>query len=189
LRVGKLSLGRLLDAYAQNVEILKGQAAESKKAVALWWILHLVGDVHQPLHSVTYQSTQFPQGDRGGSRFYIKARQEANTISLHKFWDDLITSTPRFRETLNLATELRNRPAFARSAYPQLAASDFKAWALESYGLAAKKAYLNGDLQSGQSKEEGVVLPATYAKEAKAVAERQVVLASYRMSDLLASLF
>jgi hypothetical protein len=64
-----------------------------------------------------------------------------------------------------------------------------KGWALESFAVAKKKVYLDGQLKAGASKEEGALLPAGYPKESKAVAERQLVLACYRMSDLLESLF
>lgn len=181
--------GKLIEAYGENLAIIKGDAAASRKAVALCWILHLVGDLHQPLHTSTLISEQFPEGDRGGTRFYVKARGDSRTISLHAFWDDLITGTPRFREALNVATGLRNRRAFKRSAFGELATLGFNEWAMESYGLARNKAYLGGKLQGGDSKEEGAQLPADYSKAAKAVAERQAVLACHRLSNLLASLY
>jgi hypothetical protein len=68
-----------------------------KRAVALCWVCHLVGDGHQPLHTVKLLTTQFPapEGDRGGTRFYIRVREGARTISLHTFWDDLILGSER----------------------------------------------------------------------------------------------
>jgi hypothetical protein len=180
--------GNLIKAYEENVAILKGDAVESEKAVALCWVLHLVGDIHQPLHSSTYISAQFPQGDRGGNLFFVKARTEDKGVNLHTFWDGLITGSPRFRETLNIATELRKRPDLKRAAFRELATGNIKGWALESYAVAKEKAYLNGQLEGGASKGEGALLPAGYPKASKAIAERQLVLASYRMSDLLGSL-
>jgi hypothetical protein len=34
----------------------------------LAWLLHLVGDVHQPLHATSRYSAAFPDGDEGGNR-------------------------------------------------------------------------------------------------------------------------
>jgi len=181
--------GNLIEAYEENVAILKGNAAESEKAVALCWVLHLAGDIHQPLHSSTYIAEKFPQGDRGGNLFFVKARTEDKGVNLHSFWDGLITGTPRYRETLNIATELRNRSDFKRAALRELGISNIKGWALESFAVAREKTYLNGQLEGGTSKEEAALLPAGYPKASKAIAERQLVLASYRMSDLLASLY
>src|SRR5262245_57556567 len=38
----------ILSAYATTREIIRGTGPERERAVALAWILHLVGDVHQP---------------------------------------------------------------------------------------------------------------------------------------------
>lgn len=44
-------------------------------------------------------------------------------------------------------------------------------------------------LEGGADRTDGLVLPDSYAKEAKSVAERQVVLAGYRIRDTLATAF
>jgi len=55
------------------------------KSYDLSWLLHLVGDVHQPLHSTTRVSTTKPDGDDGGNG--VKLTSPAN---LHTFWDDVL---------------------------------------------------------------------------------------------------
>ena len=42
----------------------------TNRAIALCWYLHLMGDVHQPLHCATWFSPEFPgkNGDSGGKR-------------------------------------------------------------------------------------------------------------------------
>jgi S1/P1 Nuclease len=57
------------------------------KSYDLSWLLHLVGDVHQPLHSTTRVSTTKPDGDDGGNG--LKLTSPAN---LHTFWDDVLGS-------------------------------------------------------------------------------------------------
>jgi hypothetical protein len=112
----------ILRAYQTNLDILRSTAPESTKAVALCWIFHLIGDVHQPLHTVALFATQFPppEGDRGGTRFYIRAREGAHTISLHTFWDDLILGSERFQSVRNTATALRLQPDHARAQLHEL---------------------------------------------------------------------
>src|SRR5580698_3768900 len=46
--------------------ILNSAAADGLKSYDLAWLLHLVGDVHQPLHATTRISMALPQGDIGG---------------------------------------------------------------------------------------------------------------------------
>ena len=49
------------------------KSAALDKARQLRFILHFVGDVHQPLHAATYFSPQFPAGDRGGNSTFTRA--------------------------------------------------------------------------------------------------------------------
>ncbi|MBA3314010.1 MAG: S1/P1 nuclease [Planctomycetaceae bacterium] len=57
--------------------------ADAERAVHLAWLFHLVGDVHQPMHSTALFSVdRFPEGDKGGN--LIRTRQNDN---LHAVWD------------------------------------------------------------------------------------------------------
>lgn len=50
------------------------------------YLIHLIGDLHQPLHCTTYVSGQFPMGDEGGNLIHIMF--EGKPDVLHYFWDD-----------------------------------------------------------------------------------------------------
>lgn len=54
------------------------------KSFMLRYLIHLVGDVHQPLHNVSYVSEDLPDGDMGGNKFKVDV-PSANT--LHLLWD------------------------------------------------------------------------------------------------------
>ena len=60
-----------------------------EKAIYLCWVMHLIGDIHQPLHSVSLFCEAFPKGDHGGndSLYRLGGRR---IIKLHQFWDDLL---------------------------------------------------------------------------------------------------
>src|SRR5499433_1777830 len=172
----------MLQAYQTNLDILRITAPQSTKAVALCWVFHLIGDVHQPLHTVALFTTQFlpPEGDRGGTRFYIRAREGAHTISLHAFWDDLILGSERFQSVRNTATALRLRPEHARAQLPELAETQFEAWAKqESFPLATDHVYRHGPLRGSTEQQNGEVLPADYIPTGKPLAARRIVLAGY----------
>ncbi len=180
----------ILSAFAHRLDTVRRDAAAAERAVALGWIFHLVGDVHQPLHTTCLFTTDFPEGDRGGTRFYIRARPGARTIHLHKLWDDLILGTQRFRDVRNTAIELRARPEHRREALPELAETDFDRWArLESLMLAKEYVYRSGKLRGSTDESRGEVLPSGYTKEAEPLAERRLVLAGYRLADLLSEIF
>ena len=78
-------------ALKQSCNDLRSRnAAAEDKAVAICWIFHLVGDIHQPLHNAAYFSSEegFQQGDQGGNRFGVKIN--GRKWKLHAFWDNLL---------------------------------------------------------------------------------------------------
>lgn len=180
----------ILFAFQKNLDIVKSNASNSDKAVAICWLFHLIGDVHQPLHTTKLITDQYPEpeGDRGGTRFYIRVRPDSQTISLHKFWDDLILGSDRFQSVRNTATRIRS--VYPRNRLPQLRETKFNNWAkLESFKIARQDAYLNGKLSGSSNKNDGKVLPENYAATAKPIAQRRMSLAGYRLADVLNQLF
>lgn len=175
----------IVQAFEDNLAILRGRSDAGKRAVALCWVLHLVGDVHQPLHTTALFTTQFRDGDRGGTRFHIRPDADKNaTISLHKFWDDLILGSQNFQSVRNRATEFRQ--THARRHFPQLSETRFEIWARqESFSLAREFVYRDGRLRGSTNRSRGILLPADYAAQTQPVAEKQLTLAGYRLADLL----
>jgi hypothetical protein len=41
----------ILTALAENENVVKNENDSERKAIALTWLFHLVGDIHQPLHT------------------------------------------------------------------------------------------------------------------------------------------
>jgi hypothetical protein len=62
-------------AIVQNaVKVLSvniNKSTTSEKALFARYLVHIVGDIHQPLHSVSLYNTTFPSGDRGGNSLKI----------------------------------------------------------------------------------------------------------------------
>ena len=56
-----------------------------ERARFLAFLIHIVGDIHQPLHTVSYISAAYPNGDQGGNLYFIRYQNER--IKLHRFWD------------------------------------------------------------------------------------------------------
>jgi hypothetical protein len=82
----------------------------------------------------------------------------------------------------NLEEIPRGRPGLPA---PPPVAADHKSWAYESAELAQRVAYVKGTLKGGTDRSDGPVLPGGYTREAKAIAERRVVLAGYRLAEVL----
>jgi hypothetical protein len=195
VKVSQPAAEHLVAAHAEHIATMRSAAADEERAIALCWIFHLTGDVHQPLHSVTLFSTQYnsASGDRGGTRFYIRATGGSSTLSLHALWDNLVIGSVRFKSVANRATALRSKPGLGREDLQELTKRPFKVgsvmkWAIEeSLVLAQQEAYLDGHLKGSSNKVAGEPLPANYVGNAKRVAEKQMALAGYRLSDILQS--
>jgi S1/P1 Nuclease len=133
----------ILTAMADNERMVKNETDPERKAIALAWIFHLVGDIHQPLHTAQLFTVDYPNGDRGGNEICVRVTQAGQPMDLHRFWDGVITSSSNMTRLRNEATALRNRQEFQRSHLTELANSDFESWAKESYEIATRFAYRN----------------------------------------------
>ena len=134
----------ILTAMAENESVVKNENDPERKAIALAWLFHLVGDIHQPLHTAQLFTVDYPQGDRGGNEICVRVTQAGQPMDLHRFWDGVITSSSNLTRLRNEATALRNRQEFQRSQLTELANTDFESWAKESFEIATKIAYRNG---------------------------------------------
>lgn len=179
-----LEAGLLTDAAATGPE----------RAVALCWVVHLVGDIHQPLHDASLFSAHFPNGDKGGNSELLASdavagdprEAAAKPKNLHALWDDLLgeTRNPRAIDGIVAALE---KSAFARKTYPQIAQhTTVHGWVQEGNTLARDAVYVGGRLPSVPNGEKAdVTLPHGYLATAHRVADRLVALAGLRLADLL----
>jgi hypothetical protein len=134
----------ILTAMAENQRIVVNDNDPGRKAIALAWLFHLVGDIHQPLHTAQLFTVEYRQGDRGGNEICVRVTQAGQPMALHRFWDGVITSSLNLTRLRNEATALRNRQEFQRSQLTELENTSFESWAKESYDIATKIAYRNG---------------------------------------------
>jgi S1/P1 Nuclease len=66
---------------------VKNENDAERKAIALAWLFHFVGDIHQPLHTAKL----FNVGDRGGNEICVRVTQAGQPMDLHRFWDGVTT--------------------------------------------------------------------------------------------------
>jgi hypothetical protein len=172
---------------------VKNENNPERRAIALAWLFHLVGDIHQPLHTAQLFTVDYPRGDRGGNEICVRVTQASQPMDLHRFWDGVITSSSNLTRLRNEAVALRNRQEFQRSQLTELGNTDFESWAKESFEIATKIAYRNGGrigIPRGGSMDcttvaAAPVLPVGYVVNASRIADRRIMLAGYRLADLL----
>jgi hypothetical protein len=179
--------GDAASAYAASLATLRNRAAPARdRAVALAWLFHIVGDMHQPLHAGTWLSWQYPKTDRIGSIAYVRTSPGSPAVSLHEFWDDAADRPGAELSGADaLAADIARR--FPRDHLPELARrpADFDVWTDESALLARRVAYRNGDLVTGATPRSAPTLPPGYVVTARSLAERRLAVAGQRLADIL----
>lgn len=151
-------------------------ASNDLRSYDLVWLLHLVGDVHQPLHCVTRVSSDHPQGDAGGNdETFCDVQAATCTGKLHAFWDDILGTSDDIRSADEFAAEL-DVPSVSRSDV-----ANAKSWIQEGFTLAKAKVYVdpvvNGDGPFRATAE--------YTGAARKLARQQIALAGARLAELL----
>jgi hypothetical protein len=164
------------------------------RAKMLSFLLHLVGDVHQPMHCETLFDDNFkePDGDRGGNNAWVKP-PGGHAIKLHAFWDQLFgTSGQLFHPVpVTKVLDAGHRAAdlvqkFPRAALPELGRhTTALGWSHESRALAISDGWRRHELAYGLTEGTAAELPADYEEKAHAIADRQAALAGHRLADQL----
>lgn len=176
--------------FAFDKVLRDASASDADKAIALAWILHLGGDIHQPLHTSARVSETEPKGDQGGNLFLLTPADtpRESRVNLHWFWDSIIgRNVPR----KNDACDSEYLPAIAQDImkkYPpskmqnQLKPGKFDEWQQESFQVASTKLF-PATLTRGEMPSE------KYKKQAFEIAQQQIALAGYRLGEMLNQIF
>jgi hypothetical protein len=162
-------------------KVLGSSEADALKSYDLVWLLHLVGDVHQPLHAVARVTQAHPKGDAGGN--FVKLFGDASS-NLHSYWDDLPGSECKYcAEKIPCV----NRAMVYSKALPAVekegSDTDTAAWVHESVELARTKAYR--DPIESADQPYTIVPMSEYDLHAYKVAQKRIALAGARLAQVL----
>jgi S1/P1 Nuclease len=156
-------------------EKLSDQSADPDiRSYDLVWLLHLVGDVHQPLHATSRFTHDQQDGDEGGNSVKIHCGG-CNAVELHAFWDDVLGDSDKPQDAIDAAREL-----------PELATqlgsiADEKVWIEESFEAAKADVYVP-PIGVGDGPFN---LTDGYKSKALRIAHERVALAGARLANLL----
>jgi hypothetical protein len=165
--------------------------SDNVRSYDLSWLLHLVGDVHQPLHSTAYFSTGLTKkwtdqgkpdvGDRGGNEITV-VPADGKSTKLHFYWDGMFGgySTPNGAIADN-KTDNIPKPSDAL-----VKIVDPTSWIEESHQRALQFAYAGAMAFPG---DLPIVLTREYETNARKVGEAQIAVAGYRLAAILNDAF
>jgi hypothetical protein len=188
--------GCVTDALEYEWDILLDTSRTgAERATALRYVIHFVGDMHQPLHDSN-------NDDQGGNCTALRFYEEEKPVNLHAVWDYKLIQ----RE---LTARKETQADFARALDRQFAdrwqawgtpAIDPTAWAWESNTLARTVTY--GNLKPAIPVEQPgaridcaterdkvsalhIAIGDSYFNAAIPVVDEQLAKAGYRLADLL----
>jgi S1/P1 Nuclease len=194
----------LVWAIEENLKTLRNkQAPADERAKALGMLFHWIGDLHQPLHTTTWN-------DRGGNGYLISGVHFSDLMpgqiaNLHTYWDKSF----RFDVREGMVVELwavpkpgeRPKPGegiiaeetkelmkrFPRATLTELAQpASAEGWAKESHLIACRSAYPPGPHPDNT---EAPKISPEFAHATYEIAGRRIVVAGYRMAALLNGIF
>lgn len=193
---GQERTGCLLSALRYNLNVLHNdKESDAERAKALRYLIHLVGDLHQPLHTTA-------NNDQGGNCTPIQFLSDPKITNLHSVWDGMI-----FNRDLNPpGTSLTDVAATLDQKFePQLkhwskSGINFEKWVWESHEVAQKTVY--GKLipkitaepfdefsacKVHSEKYSALHLQVTplYQESVAPVLEEQIAKAGYRLAEVL----
>jgi S1/P1 Nuclease len=154
--------------------LCRGELAAPQRALALSWLLHLMADVHQPLHATAlYAIGRFPEGDRGGNDIVL-ADALAVDGNLHTFWDAA-------------AGDEADWPALPRAPHVPMTFADIARRSRELAAVAAYAPSIRAQLLQLPPRTP-VTIDAGYVARSAAIARAQLALSGVRTAQLLNAL-
>lgn len=147
------------------------------KAWEFSWLLHLVGDIHQPLHSVARFTRLHRDGDRGGNDFLVTSERAPR---LHSYWDRLLGTREAPADFQALAQDILQNVEVAPNL---LRRTSTRTWINESAELARTFVYTLGR----ENPNNPPTPSAAYEARAISIARERVKLAGLRLAAIFNS--
>jgi hypothetical protein len=170
----------------EQLERLSGVLADRHASVrerdeALKWVVHLIADIHQPLHAAD-------NADHGGNLVPV-ALEGVHTRgreNLHRAWDnDLVQLALHAHNRHQPPRDIELLAAEAHSLEREVGQGSPDSWARESNNLARNVAYHFPGFACNSVPAGVVVLDATYLEDAELVVRERLLLAGARLANVL----
>ena len=173
------SRGPARDCIVDKLTEFSGELANpatpaAERLLALKFVLHFAGDIHQPLHDSDNH-------DKGGNCVLLNLGGPRQ-VNLHSYWDTVVVDELG-DDPQTLATTLAGRITPADEAAWEK--GDTKSWAQEGFDIARAKVYTIGSKPGCTRDASPVSLPAGYDQTARDVVALQLEKAGVRLAAVL----
>ncbi len=148
-----------IKAFSKTIKSRK----KKQQLLALRLLIHLIADIHQPLHAGLYS-------DRGGNRY--KVRFNNKSLSLHQFWDTHLLRT--------IAKDWQGLASILQKSSMKVSLLGPEQWAQESHQLSMTHVY--------KAKKKAAISQA-YIEPSQDLIKKQMYQAGWRLAAWLNKLW
>jgi len=161
-----------------SAELQSAATPPAERLLALKYVIHFVGDLHQPLHAADHH-------DRGGNCIGLAppagGRSPGRMRNLHAYWDVAVVdslgkSAARIADKLDARLTIEELNDWTQGTT--------RSWAMESFDVARRDTYALPSLPTCQAGSD-VTLPAAYLAQAQKDAAVQLLKAAIRIAGIL----
>ncbi len=153
------------------------QANNYERARFLGFMIHIVGDLHQPLHTVSLISATRAGGDKGGNLYHV--RYQNDKTNLHHVWDSgvgFLTAKPTAETAKNLTRTVV--ALYPKKYFSDKIVNDVNPDHWVEEGMVNAKNYVYNTPEDADVSQE-------YTDRGKKVVQEELALAGYRLAALL----
>ena len=188
--------GCVVNAIQAQLAVLKNAGAPAaSRATALRYLVHFVGDLHQPLHTTD-------NNDHGGNCTRLEFFDLGHPTNLHAVWDYNIIEHDVAAKHVTVADDARSIDQKNSANWKEWGQTpaDLNAWVWEGHGIANDVVYgktappipvetpTSADVCAAETQkvqELGLRIGDDYQHAAMPVIEMQVARAGYRLAGML----
>jgi S1/P1 Nuclease len=181
------SQGNADECIVQKIDEFRAVLADktrqdTERALALNFLLHFVGDVHQPLHAAERN------GDQGGNLVFIVTGTATTGSNLHSFWDTAAVKRLGSSPETIAAALIGDIKASTLSTWRRGSSRD---WALQShkiandtvYALPTQRRVCQIRARDGTERQDScIILETPYRTKAAGKVRRQLQIAGVRLA-------
>ena len=160
-----------IDEFAAELKNPSTPAAE--RLLALKFVIHLIGDLHQPLHAADHH-------DRGGNCISLAPAVDTQN-NLHAYWDVSVANALG-QSAAQIARRLEGR--LSRADIEEWMRGTPQSWAMDTFETGRRHVYALPSMPGCQS-GGSVALTAAYRAQAEKDAIAQLLKAAIRMAAVL----
>lgn len=167
--------------------------SDAQKALMLCWLMHLVGDIHQPLHCVslfsTHQFSNPKSGDMGGNEISVTSKNPLRPQTLHSIWDGLLGYDRSLNDLRARTSRLLQDESQRLEISKSLKITSISQWVEEGRTCAATYTYTPDLREKLLTMKTGSIIPVTlsesYLRQAGAIAQLRACVAGQRLARIL----